>query len=191
VDEGQVAVTPRPWPPYPWQGDVKELRDALAAMSGFFDEDEPVDELQHALQCATHALAADASPELVAAAFLHDVGRAPPVSVQFAHTPHEKAGAQWLEPRASAKVAWLVEAHVPAKVFLVRSDPAYVGALSVASVSSLHGQQRDEGSLERWLAHPWWPEALQLRRWDDASKVAGAATASIEDVLKEIAGLRR
>ena len=89
-------------------------------------------------------------------------------------------------PRASAKIAWLVEAHVPAKVFLVRSDPAYSEALSVASVSSLGPQQAGQTHLERWASHPWWPEALQLRRWDDASKVAGAATASIEDVLAEL-----
>jgi predicted HD phosphohydrolase len=177
-----MAVSARPW-----LGEVNELRDVLAAMEGFFDEDEPVDELQHALQCATHALVAGAGPELVAAAFLHDVGRAPPVSELFGHTPHEKAGAQWLRPRASANVAWLVEAHVPAKVFLVSTDPAYTGALSAASASSLRLQQPRQTDLERWSSHPLWPKALQLRRWDDASKVTGAATISVEDVLKEIA----
>ncbi|HXW81718.1 MAG TPA: HD domain-containing protein [Acidimicrobiales bacterium] len=171
----------------PWHGEVNELRVVLDAMSGFFDEDEPVDELQHALQCATHALSAGADPELLAAAFLHDVGRAPPVSELVGPMPHERAGALWLGPRASAKVAWLVGAHVQAKVSLVRSDPRYTGALSAASVASLQRQQRDETDLARWVSHPWWPEALQLRRWDDASKIAGAATASIEDVLKAMA----
>jgi predicted HD phosphohydrolase len=169
-----------------WRGEVAELREALASMDGFFDGDEPVDELQHALQCATHALSANADLELVAAAFLHDVGRAPPVAKLCGRLPHEEAGSRWLAPRAPAKVPWLVEAHVPAKVFLVRSDPDYLDALSAASVSSLGYQERDEPDLERWSCHPWWPEALQLRRWDDASKVAGAATVSMEDVLREL-----
>jgi predicted HD phosphohydrolase len=72
----------------------------------------------------------------VAAAFLHDVDRAPRVSELFGRLPHQENGARWLGPRASAKAAWLVEAHLPAKVFLVRFDPAYVAALSAASVAS-------------------------------------------------------
>ena len=171
----------------PWHGDVAELRRVLASLRGFVDGGEAVDELVHALQCATHALAGGAGPELVAAALLHDVGRAPSVRELFAGKPHEQAGARWLAPRASEKVAWLVEAHVPAKVFLVGSDPAYLEALSPESVSSLGGQRAAEAVLPHWTAHPWWPEALQLRRWDDAAKVPGAATASVDEVLSEIA----
>ena len=133
-----------------------------------------------------------AGPDLVAAALLHDVGRAPAVSRSYSATPHERAGALWLGPRASAKVAWLVEAHVPAKVFLVSSDPAYLGALSSASVTSL-GYQRKASRKPTWLRgrlHEWWPEALQLRRWDDAAKVPGAGTASVEEILRARTGLR-
>lgn len=181
VGSRRMAVTSGPW-----RSDTAELRNVLATMSGFFDEEEPVDELQHALQCATHAMSAGAAPELVAAALLHDVGRAPPVSKLFSPVPHEQAGARWLATRASGKVAWLVEAHVPAKVFLVRFDPEYAGELSAASVTSLGHQHVDQEELAHWASHPWWPEALQLRRWDDASKEAGAATASVEDVLREL-----
>ncbi len=81
-----------------------------------------------------------------------------------------------------------MEAHVPAKVFLVGSDPAYVEVLSSASVSSL-GYQRngvEEADLAPWASHEWWPEALQLRRWDDAAKVPGAVTASVEEILEKI-----
>ena len=157
-------------------------------MKGFFDEEEEVDEFGHALQCATHALGNAAGPDLIAAALLHDVGRAPAVCRPYPATPHERAGALWLGPRASAKVAWLVEAHVPAKVFLVSSDPAYLERLSSASVTSL-GYQRngvEEADLAPWASHKWWPEALQLRRWDDAAKVPGAGTASVEEILREL-----
>jgi predicted HD phosphohydrolase len=173
-------------PTSPWQGDADELRDVLSGMKGFFDGEEGVDELDHALQCATNALRGGAGPELVAAAFLHDVGRAPAVQPLYPATPHERAGARWLGRRASEKVAWLVEAHVPAKVFLVGSDPAYFDILSPASVSSLGRQRVDEAELAPWISHPWWPEALQLRRWDDAAKVAGAATVSVDEVLGEL-----
>jgi predicted HD phosphohydrolase len=171
-----------------WWGNPAELRDVLSTMQGFFDGEEDVDELDHALQCATHAIRSGAGRELTAAAFLHDVGRAPAVEPGYPSTPHEQAGALWLQPRASDKVAWLVEAHVPAKVFLVGSDPAYVDALSPASVSSLAYQSRgvDEAELAPWAAHPWWPEALQLRRWDDAAKVPGAATATVDEVFSEL-----
>ncbi len=124
--------------------------------------------------------------ELVAAALVHDVGRAPTVSGSYPSIPHERAGAKWLEGRTSNKVAWLVEAHVPAKVFLAGSDPAYLGALSPASVSSLGFQRIDEADLAPWALHRWWPEALQLRRWDDAAKVPGAVTASVQEVLREL-----
>jgi predicted HD phosphohydrolase len=175
-------------PGSPWRGSSAELREVLSSMQGFFDGEEGVDELDHALQCATNALSGGAGPELIAAAFLHDVGRAPAIQASYPSTPHERAGALWLQPRASDKVAWLVEAHVPAKVFLVSADPAYFEALSPASVSSLaHQSQRvDEADLAPWASHRWWPEALQLRRWDDAAKVPGATTASVDELLSEL-----
>jgi predicted HD phosphohydrolase len=166
--------------------DEQEVRGVLASMEGFFDGDEPVDELSHALQSATHAIAAKAGPELLVAAFLHDVGRSPAVSPVFPEMPHELAGAEWLAPRTSDKVAWLVRAHVPAKVFLVENDPEYLARLSSESVLSLSRQkgsaEADHG-LDRWAAHPWWPEALELRRWDDAAKVPGAETASLDEIF--------
>jgi predicted HD phosphohydrolase len=170
----------------PWQGDHTELRAVFASMKGFFDGEEEVDELSHALQCATNALRDGAAAELVAAALLHDVGRAPAVCGSYPGTPHERAGALWLGPRATKKVAWLVEAHVPAKVFLVSSEPAYFEGLSPASVSSLGYQRVDQAELAPWASHQWWPEALQLRRWDDSAKVPGAVTATLEEVLSEL-----
>lgn len=166
-----------------------ELRQVVAALAGIVDGDEPVDELAHALQCATHAIAAKTSPELVAAALLHDVGRSPSVCAMFPGLPHEKAGARWLEPRTSEKVAWLVAAHVPAKVFLVATDPAYFATLSAESVHSYGNQSIDQEALEQWVAHPWWPDALRLRRWDDAAKVPGAHVVSIGQVLAQLGPL--
>jgi predicted HD phosphohydrolase len=166
--------------------DEQEVRSVLATMEGFFDGDEPVDELSHALQSATHAISAGAGPDLLVAAFLHDVGRSPALAPLFPEMPHELAGAEWLAPRTSEKVAWLVRAHVPAKVFLVENDPDYLARLSPESVLSLgrqKGPAEADRALDRWAADPRWPEALDLRRWDDAAKVPGAATASLDEIF--------
>src|SRR6478736_459628 len=34
-----------------------------------------------------------------------------------------------------------------------------------------------------FVRHPWWPDALRLRRYDDAAKVPHGDAASIDDVL--------
>jgi predicted HD phosphohydrolase len=33
------------------------------------------------------------------------------------------------------------------------------------------------------VGHPWWPDALRLRRYDDAAKDPAAQGATIDDVL--------
>jgi len=163
-----------------------ELRAALGSLAGVFDEEEPVDELAHAQQCATLALAAGAGPELVAAALFHDVGRAVVVGAAHPGLAHELAGARWLASRTAAKVAWLVGAHVPAKVYLVEHDPDYAGALTPASMASLARQRGHHPPLAELAAHAWWAEALQLRRWDDAGKVPGAPVADLGSIFDTV-----
>ena len=160
-----------------------ELRRVLSSLAGVVDGDEPIDEFSHAIQCASLALRAGARPELLAAALFHDVGRAEAVRADCPKLPHETAGARWLEPRLGERVAWLVAAHVPAKVYLVSADESYFHGLSRASVASLARQRDREPNLEQMALHPWWPDALRLRRWDDAAKVPGAPTASIDELL--------
>lgn len=157
-------------------------------MDGSVDGEESVDGLGHALQCAMHALNSGANPEMVAACLLHDVGRAPAMHPSYRSAKnHERVGALWLGPRASEKVAWLVAAHVPAKVYLAASDPSYLKTLSPESVSSFERQRQEvDADLTPWVSHPWWPEALQLRQWDDAAKVPGAATPTVDEVLSEL-----
>ena len=171
------------------RSDEDELRQAVASLAGVVDGDEPVDELAHALQCATNALSAGASPELVAAALLHDIGRTLQARAAFPGLPHEIAGFRWVAPRTSVKVAWLVGAHVPAKVYLVEHDPGYFSTLSEESVHSLRHQRNERSHhppLEELAAHPWWPEALDLRRWDDAAKVPGAEVASLDEIFDRL-----
>jgi predicted HD phosphohydrolase len=147
---------------------ASELEAALMSLDGLVDGLEPVDELSHALQCAQLAGAENASRELIAAALFHDVARSPMVAQEFPGMAHERAGASWLEPRLGPVVAWFVGAHVAAKLYLLEHDPGYAALLSEESRKSAIGQRAPElAELSRDIS---WPEALLLRRWDDAAK---------------------
>lgn len=146
---------------------------------------EAVDQRLHALQCAAHAIAAGADDEVVVAAALHDAGRAPAVRSLFPSFPHEAAGALWAQPSLGERVAWLIAGHVPAKRYLVATDPAYAGSLSAASVRSLEAQGGPlrGGGLEAFAEHPWCDDAVALRRWDEAAKDPDANVAEPEELL--------
>ena len=144
-----------------------ELEVMLSSLKGVHDGGEIVDEFSHALQCAAHALGAGASRELVAAALLHDVGRSPLLADEKG-MPHEAMAARWLLPRFGERVAWLAGAHVIAKLHLLRTEPGYLATLSQESARSAKLQKVD--AIAAPLEHPWWPEALRLRLWDDAAK---------------------
>jgi predicted HD phosphohydrolase len=132
-----------------------------------------VSQLEHALQCAAHARRDRADDEVVVAALLHDVGHLlTPGDIEGPGHHHGSAAAQALRPYVPLRVAWLVEHHVVAKRYLVTVDPRYAAALSPVSQRSLIAQgarlaEREASALE---AHPWFGDALRLRRWDDAAK---------------------
>jgi predicted HD phosphohydrolase len=158
-----------------------ELEVVVTSLDGVFDGEEPVDELSHALQCARHALDARADVELVVAALLHDVARSPIVSALFPDMPHEFAAAAWLLPRFGERVAWVVGAHTVAKVYLIETEPGYAARLSTESRKSAVAQR--EIPREDFVANRWWPDALQLRRWDDAAKEPGVQLIEIDAML--------
>jgi predicted HD phosphohydrolase len=76
--------------------------------------------------------------------------------------------------------------HVAAKRYLVATEPGYGSALTPTSELSLRAQGGAEVD-PALVAHPWWPDALRLRRYDDAAKDPAAGlngrVATIEDVL--------
>lgn len=133
---------------------------------------DPVDQLTHALQAAAGALGAGADDELVLAAALHDIGRAVPVRLAYPGLPHELAGAAFARDRLTGRIAWLIEQHVPAKRYLVATDPAYRARLSPTSQVTLTRQSGPMSAQEaaRFREHPWAADAVRLRRWDDDAK---------------------
>jgi predicted HD phosphohydrolase len=87
------------------------------------------------------------------------------------------------EQRFPAAVSEPVRLHVPAKRYLCATDGAYFAKLGPASVVTLKLQggpmTRDEAA--RFEAESFYREAVRVRRWDDAGKVAGLATPKLED----------
>jgi predicted HD phosphohydrolase len=163
------------------------LRDGI----GKFTDGEPVDELDHALQCAGLALAAGADDELVVAAALHDIGYRPTVEARSAGEPHETAGARFAAELFGERVGWLIAQHVPAKRYLVATDADYAATLSAASTRSLarQGGPMTPDEVRTFETHPWAASAARLRRWDDLAKVPGATTLSVDDLRPILAKL--
>lgn len=161
---------------------LAELIDSLA---GLPYGGEAVDQRTHALQCAWHAMRDGAHDELVLAAALHDIGRAGPVGTKYPGLPHELAGAAFVARHVGERSAWLVAQHVPAKRYLVATDPAYGGGLSRASVASLQAQggPMTEREAAAFAAHPNADDAVRLRRWDDAAKDPGGPVLDISHVF--------
>lgn len=159
---------------------LEETAAVLRSMRGIWDE-EAVDELDHALQSAARALDDGADDELVLAAALHDLGRSP--LVDRGDPRHDRVAQEWLTPRFGARVGWLAGAHVAAKRYLVATEPGYADTLSEVSLATLAEQDRAAPLDSAHLEHPWWPDAVRLRRYDDAAKCPAATKASINEVL--------
>lgn len=159
---------------------LDETAAVLRSLEGIWDE-EAVDELAHALQSAARAMADGADDELILAAALHDIGHSPLFDTD-AYEHHDLAAQNWLTPRFGARVGWLAGAHVAAKRYLVATAPDYRDGLSETSIISLDAQGGAAVDADH-VNHPWWPDALALRRYDDAAKDPTAAGATIDDVL--------
>ncbi len=166
---------------------MNALADTAALLSSLHDvwDEEAVDELDHALQSAARAIEDGADDELVLAAALHDLAHSPQFD-EAAARRHDETARQWLTVRFGERVGWLAGQHVAAKRYLVATDPAYRAGLTATSVLSLDAQGGAAVDADL-VAHPWWPDAVRLRRYDDAAKDPSARhegrAATIDDVL--------
>ena len=149
---------------------------------------ESVSMTEHMLQAAYFAQAEGAPAALVVAALLHDVGHLieivpDDIADWTTDAHHEEVGGAWLARRFPASVSEPVRLHVPAKRYLCATDSAYFAKLSSASVVTLELQggpmTREETAC--FEAESSYREAVRVRRWDDAGKVAGLSTPKLED----------
>jgi len=160
---------------------VDWIMSALAAMADHhYGED--LDMLSHSLQTAARARADGADAALILAGLLHDVGHTLGPVTEWGYPEHDNAGALALQPWFAAEIVEPVRLHVAAKRFLVAVDPAYVDALSRASVESLRqqGGPFSPGEVSAFEERPGALDAMALRRWDDGGKVAGLDVAPLE-----------
>lgn len=166
--------------------------------------DEPVSQLDHALQTAALADAGGSTPELVAAALLHDIGHllggAPHGrDLRCAGTGerhHEAVAARFLASWFPSAVTAPIALHVRAKRYLCSLDPTYIDRLSPASRRGLaiQGGPLPARAVATFEDLPFATEAVALRRFDDAAKTPGSSTARLEDhreLLLSVASPRR
>jgi phosphonate degradation associated HDIG domain protein len=137
---------------------------------------EGVSLLEHSLQCAALAQADGASPSLVAAALLHDIGHLfedeQTVLGAVSDHRHEIAGARALKGLFGDAVRRPIALHVAAKRYLCFREPLYADALSPASQASLklQGGPLDPVHAAAFRGLPHSRAAIALRRYDDMGK---------------------
>ncbi len=158
---------------------------------------EPVTQLEHALQSAALAIDDDAPPELVVAALLHDIGhlldqRSDDEQRRDIDLRHECLGADWLTRWFPASITEPVRQHVLAKRYRA-GNADYVASLSEESRRTLQvqGGELTPEQRRRFEDLPYAADAIALRRWDDAAKVAGAMVPPIEAYIALVRRLTR
>ena len=171
----------------PWSvveaGSVDDIVAALRAAPAYdLSEDggPPHDLLDHSLQTAlvlrrTHP----EDVELQIAGLVHDLGH---ILGPRRDEVHAEVSAAFVRPVLGERVAALVRLHVPAKRYLVTTDPAYGAVLAADSVASLatQGGEMDGAEVAAFEAEPYATDALVLRRADEAGKVAGLPVPGLE-----------
>jgi predicted HD phosphohydrolase len=167
--------------------EVLELLERLGSVPS--EDVDGLTELDHGLQCA-HRLACrrPLDIELQLAGLVHDVGH------QFGlDDRHGELGGDLVRPLLGERVAALVEAHVPAKRYLVATDARYAERLSSLSAATLavQGGPLTHADASAFRAESWFEDAIELRRADDSGKVPGRQVPGLERWLEPLAELAR
>lgn len=161
---------------------------------------EPVTQLEHALQSGLLAEEAGASDALVTAAFLHDLGhlindQGESPTLRGIDDRHEYVAIPRLRELFGDDVLTPIRLHVDAKRYLcargdrahggTMSGPEYLAALSADSKRSLQlqGGVFSAAEADAFIATPHAADALRVRLWDDAAKIAGRATPDVAHYL--------
>lgn len=154
---------------------------------------EQVNQIQHAMQCASLAQASGSTDAMVAAAMLHDIGHMLHGDAATAldtgeDDRHESLGADWLARWFGDDVVQPVALHVQAKRYLCARDPGYLEGLSRVSTRTLHlqGGPMDAGQAAAFERIPHAQDAIDLRRWDDLGKKADCETAPLSHFMTVI-----
>lgn len=149
-----------------------------------------VSQLEHALQCAALAESEGASPALIAASLLHDVGHllhglGRDIAKRGIDDRHEYRALPYLKPHFDADVLEPIRLHVDDKRYLCAINEGYWETLSPASKLSLElqGGMFSTEEAKAFGDRPYARAATQLRIWDDKAKIAGLATPDLGHFL--------
>ncbi|MCU1459235.1 MAG: metal-dependent phosphohydrolase [Actinomycetia bacterium] len=168
---------------------VDDVLALLRRGPGFADE-EDVDQLAHALQCAARLeQEAPLDLELQIAGLVHDIAS---IAAPDSPATHAPVGGRMVRALFGTRVAQLVSLHADAKRYLVTTDPGYRATLSRRSLETLvaQGGLLSDPAVARMQQLPELEDALTLRRADDGAKVANASVAGLdhwEPVLRRVA----
>jgi phosphonate degradation associated HDIG domain protein len=141
---------------------------------------EAINQLEHALQCASLAEQAGETSDTIVACLLHDLGHllAAEREGTIEHDTreddlHQFMALPFLRGLFPDAVLEPIRLHVDAKRYLCWIEPGYWGDLSIASKHSLEQQGGvfDETQAQTFIAQPYAEEAVRLRRYDDLAKV--------------------
>ncbi len=176
-------------------------QDAIAAIEAMFAErgglmyGEHVTQREHALQCATFAERAGASPSLIVAALMHDVGHmlhrdAGAALREGKDDHHETIGAKYLGRWFAADVTAPIALHVQAKRYLCIVEAGYHDLLSDVSKRSLEiqGGPMSKFDAAAFAGNAHLVGAIRLRRWDDDAKVSDMDTPDLSYFLPYVEG---
>ena len=179
--------------------------DLIEFLSGLFDRGKTiaygkgdVSMCGHMLQAAELAAEAGASPSLLIASLLHDIGHFgtdyPLYFDNESHSHmqsaskdlnHEEFGAVMLAPFFGPAIIEPIRLHVAAKRYLCTTDPEYAVQLSATTSHTLglQGGLLNKTEVEAYLNLPYANDAVQLRRWDDAAMIATRSVSGIEHYM--------
>jgi len=168
------------------KADIMAHIDQAFTRRGHEGYGEGVSQLDHALQCALCAERDGASPALIAATLLHDIGHLlhdlpQDIADQGIDTEHEALGSAWLSQYFGPEVTEPVRLHVDAKRYLSAVEPGYYERLSEASILSLtlQGGVFSQEEAAEFAAEPFAEDAVKLRRWDEEGKEVGLRTPAL------------
>jgi phosphonate degradation associated HDIG domain protein len=162
---------------------ISDICILFARKGGRAYDGEPVTQLEHALQTAARAEEAGASPAIVTAALLHDLGhllndQGDTPTLRGIDDVHQYAALPFLRGLFDDDVLTPIKLHVDAKRYLCATRSDYYDALSVDSKRSLvlQGGVFSQEEADAFIAQPHARHAVDVRLWDDLAKIAGAPT---------------
>jgi phosphonate degradation associated HDIG domain protein len=173
-----------------------DIEPLFAAKGDRMYAGEPVTQLQHALQSAQLAEKSGADAALIVAALLHDLGhmvndQGETPTLRGIDDRHEYVALPFLRGLFNDAVLQPIRLHVDAKRYLcARGDGTINGAQYWANLSAdskrsleLQGGIFTDAEAQHFISQPYADDAVRVRLWDDAAKIADAQTPELGHYL--------